>query len=453
LLKWESIVIDPIGAGLAVLVAEFIIASDQSNVGVIGQMATFAFAGIIVGLVVAVPVAFAIRRHLIPERLVPLVGLAAALIAFAVSDAMIHESGLLATTVLGVALANYPGLRTEPIIDFFEVIQTLLVGVLFVILSGRLTREQLGAIDIGVVGLILVLVLLARPLAVLVSTWRSNLGREEKTLLAGVAPRGIVAAAVASVFAIDLSEAGVEGAELLTPLAFAVIVATVVIYGLGAGPLARALHLADRTSMGVLIVGAGPVEREIGRALSDSGVPVVFATMRRRDESQLRMQGYRTYYGNLVEKEIPDDLDLSGIGKLLAVTPSDGVNTLSARRFTELFGPAENYQIAPQPPGPGIERTVAEIGGRRLFDDSLTYDELEKRFENGEGIRRTNLGEEFSGENARDVIGDAGHILFIVKSDRLLVEADGGPPVANRATKGDTVLWIRKNNEGGEAHA
>ena len=96
---------------------------------------------------------------------------------------------------------------------------------------------------------------------------------------------------------------------------------------------------------------------------------------------------------------------------------------------------------------------MAEIGGRRLFDDSLTYDELEKRFENGEGIRRTNLGEEFSGENARDVIGDAGHILFIVKSDRLLVEADGGPPVANRATKGDTVLWIRKNNEGGQAHA
>ncbi len=441
-LKWESIVIDPIGAGLAVLVAEFILASDESQIGIFSQVATFAGAGILVGLLVAVPTTFAIRRHLIPERLVPLVGLGAAMVAFAGADAIISESGLLATTVLGLSLANNPRLRTEPIVEFSEVIQVLLVGVLFVLLSARLTREQLGSISLGVVGVILVLGLVARPLGVAVSTWGTKMPRSERILLAGVAPRGIVAAAVASVFALDLEEAGVEGAELLTPLAFAVIVATVLIYGFGAGPLARRLGLADKSNQGVLIVGAGPVEREIGRALGEADVPVVFASTNRRDESGLRMQGYRTYYGNLVEKEIPNDLDLSGIGRLFALTPNDEVNTLSARRFTELFGSGETYQLAPQSLGPGIGRTVADIGGRRLFNDDLTYGELDRRFRSGERVRRTSLGKAFTGENFKEALGDGGQVLFVIKPDRLLVEADGGGPIANRASAGDTILWL-----------
>lgn len=441
-LKWESIVIDPIGAGLAVLVAEFILVAESTNIGVIGQVGSFVGSGIVVGLVVALPTTVAIRRHLIPERLVPLVGMAAALIAFAISDSLIAESGLLATTVLGLALANNPRLRTEPIIEFSEVIQVLLVGVLFVLLSARLTREQLGSISIGVVGVILVLGLLARPLGVLVSTWGTRMTRPERLFLAGVAPRGIVAAAVASVFALDLEEAGVEGAELLTPLAFAVIVASVLIYGFGTGPLARKLGLADKSNQGALIVGAGLVEREIGRALADAGVSVVFASTNRRDESELRLQGYRTYYGNLVEKEIPNDLDLSGMGRLLALTPNDEVNTLSARRFTELFGSAESYQLAPQSLGPGIDRTAADIGGRQLFGEDLTYAELHRRFEAGEKVRRTSLGKAFTGETFKESLGDSGNVLFVVKPDRLLVEADGGSAVANRADVGDTILWL-----------
>jgi NhaP-type Na+/H+ or K+/H+ antiporter len=446
-LKWESIVIDPIGAGLAVLVAEFILASDESQIGIFSQVAKFAGAGILVGVLVAIPTTYAIRRHLIPERLVPLVGLAAALIAFAGADGIIAESGLLATTVLGLALANNPRLRTEPIIEFSEVIQVLLVGVLFVVLSARLTRDQLGSISLGVLGVIVILGLIARPLGVAVSTWGTKMSNSERIFLAGVAPRGIVAAAVASVFALDLEEAGVEGAELLTPLAFAVIVATVIIYGFGAGPLARRLGLAQKSSQGVLIVGAGSVERELGRALSEADVPVVFASTNRRDESELRLQGFATYYGNLVEKEIPTDLDLSGIGRLLAVTPNDEVNTLSARRFTELFGSAETYQLAPQPLGPGIDRTVADIGGRRLFNDQLSYSELDRRFRGGEKVRRTSLGKAFTGENFKDALGEGGQVLFVVKPDRLLVEADGGGNVANRASVGDTILWLPAEEE------
>ena len=136
------------------------------------------------GLAVAVPTGWALRRHLIPERLVPLVGITAALIAFAAADALAKESGLLATTVLGLALANRKELRTKPIIQFSEVLQTLLVGLLFIILSARLTRDQLSEISIGVVGLVLVLVLVARPLAAWLATWRSEFSLRERGFIA-----------------------------------------------------------------------------------------------------------------------------------------------------------------------------------------------------------------------------------------------------------------------------
>lgn len=451
-LKWESIVIDPIGAMLAVVAFELIFLGAEGPAGeILGQVVVFILGGIAVGLVIAVPTGFALQRHLVPERLIPLVGLTAAVIAFGISDAIAKESGLLATSVLGLVLGNARRVRTETIIQFSEVIQTLLVGVLFIVLSARLTTEQLSEISVGVIGLVAVLVLVARPIGVAISTIGSSFSVREKLFLAGVAPRGIVAAAVASVFALELEEAGLEGAELLTPVTFAVIVATVLIYGFGAGPLARRLGLAGKSNEGVLILGAGVVEREIGAALAESGIKVIFASTNRRDERRARMAGHATYYGNLIEHELPWELDLAGIGRLAALTANDEVNTLACRRFREVFGAADCYQLAAAPIGPGIEGSVADIGGRVLFGPDMTHATLRKHFTAGGTIRKTSLTDEFTANNLPAGLAD-GRALFLVRGSSLLVGTiDASRPLIERAQPGDLVLWIETRAERQEA--
>lgn len=443
ILKWESIVIDPIGAMLAALTFEIILLGSDRGPGqlIVGGL-IFVAAGVGAGLVVALPTGFVIRRHLVPERLVPLVGMSSSLLAFAAANAMAPESGLLATPVLGFALANTSKLRTEPLVEFSEILQTLLVGVLFIILSARLTREQLATVSWGVVGVVVVLVLIARPLSVALATWRSDLARNERVFLAAVAPRGIVAAAVASVFALELEHAGVAGAEILTPVTFAVIVATVIIYGFGAAPIAHRLGLAQKSSQGVLILGAGQVEEEVGRALAEVEIPVLFATTNHRDEAGLRQQGFRTHYGNLIGHELPWDLDLSGIGRLLALTPNDEVNTLATRRFARLFGAAEIYQLASEKSEPGLDGNVADIGGRQLFDAHLTYAELSNRLHRGLQIRQTGLSEQFTALDLESRLGDGGRVLFVVRGDNLIISTESGQDPLKRARAGDTVLWI-----------
>ncbi len=443
ILKWESIVIDPVGAMLAALTFEIIILGAGGDASqLISGGLLFTAAGVGAGLVVAVPTAFVLQRHLVPERLVPLLGMSAALLAFAIANAFAAESGLLATPVLGFALANYRRVRTDQLIEFSEILQTLLVGVLFILLSARLTREQLGSISWGVVGVIAVLVLVARPLSVAVSTWRSALSRPEKIFLASVAPRGIVAAAVASVFALELEHAGIEGAEILTPITFAVIVGTVIVYGFSAGPIAHRFGLAEKHSQGSLILGAGPVEEAVGRVLSDVGFPVKFATTNYLDEARLRQQGFRTYYGNLISHELPWDFELAGLGRLLALTPNDEVNTLATRGFAGLFGRAETYQLAAEARGPGIGNTVADIGGRLLFDSDLTYSELRDRLHSGTKIRQTTLSDQFTVDDLTAQVADGGDVLFLVRGQSLSIATADGPSLIDRARSGDTIIWI-----------
>ena len=190
---------------------------------------------------------------------------------------------------------------------------------------------------------------------------------------------------------------GVAGAEDITPLVFAVIVGTVAIYGLGMGPLARSLGLAQKHSEGALILGAGPVERAIARALSAAGVVVVVATTNRRDHYQARMEELRSFYGNLLDRDVELDLDLSGIGQLLAMTPNDDVNTLACSRYAELFGGAYVYQLQPAGLPAGIESSPAgDLGGRFLFAPGYDYRRLRGHLAEGGQIRRTKLSDTYS---------------------------------------------------------
>ncbi|MDJ0952171.1 MAG: cation:proton antiporter [Acidimicrobiia bacterium] len=445
ILKWESIIIDPIGALLAVITFEVIIlARDATPGGVLAGMVEFTFVGVLVGAAIAYGASVALRHHWVPEHLQPLFGLSIAMLAFMIADLLTAESGLLATTVLGFVLANQRSARTEQIVQFSEVVRVLLIGVLFLILSARLTTEQLRVDLPAAIALILALVLIARPVAVALSTIGSRLNWRERVLLGGVAPRGIVAASVASVFALELEHEGVAGAEELTPLVFAVIVGTVLVYGIGMGPLARRLGLAEKHQEGALVLGAGQVERAVADALADAGVAVVLATTNRQDHYEARMAGRRAFYGNVLARDVDLDLDLAGIGRLLALTPNDDVNTLASTRFAPTFGGAETFQLPPRRQETGIDSDPAtEYGGRQLFSDEWNYPSLHDFLESGGEVRRIKLGTDTSVADSQLAAPEVLEILFVVKgSGRVqVITTDNTDPLRDVAP-GDTVIAL-----------
>jgi len=446
ILKWESIFIDPVGALLAVLTFEVLLVDRvlDPNIGeVVWEVVKFIVAGGLVGVGLGILSIVALRRHWVPEHLLSLFGVSAALLAFVVADHFAAESGLLATTILGLVLANHRQIRTEQIVRFSEIIRVLLIGVLFIVLSARLDLDQLDLNLAAAVAIILGLVLVARPLAVMVATWRSKLDWRERVLIGSVAPRGIVAASIASVFALELQAEGVVGAEEITPLVFAVIVGTVVIYGLGMAPLARGLGLAERHQEGALILGAGVVERAIGRALAAAGVTVVVATTNRRDHYQARMEELRSFYGNLLDRDVELDLDLSGIGRLLALTPNDDVNTLASAHFAEGFGGAYVYQLHPARVPAGIDSNpAADLGGRFLFGSELDYESLLHALDQGGQIRRTTLSDEYTLEDFT-ASSEGATPLFIVRSGgRLSIILSGESDPLAGAGNGDTIIAL-----------
>ena len=443
ILKWESILVDPIGVLLAVVTFDILlIGAGTSAASVAGQVGLFLLVGIAVGLVLGFGLIVALRRHWIPEQLRSLVGLGTALVGFVVANSMVTEAGLLATPTIGMVLANYRRVQTEQILHFSETIRVVLIGVLFIILSARISVDQLELIGAGAVGILVALIVLARPLAAFVSTLGTTLSWRHRVLIGTVAPRGIVAASIASVFALELEAEGIAGAAQLTPLVFAVIVGTVVLYGLGMQPIARALGLAKQRQ-GVLIIGAGRLERAIGAALTEQNIPVMIATTNRRDEYRARMQGLETHYGNVLIEDIDLELDLSGLGRVLALTPNDDVNTLAVTRFSGIFGRAQTYQLVAGRVPAGIDSSaVTPLAGRLLFEGEASYERLSKLIRGGATIRGTTITAEFTVADFRESNPEAVPLFVMRPNQRLLVLTAGDGDPYRTIGEGDTILAL-----------
>ncbi|PSQ52408.1 MAG: cation:proton antiporter, partial [Bacteroidetes bacterium QH_10_64_37] len=281
--KWEGITIDPVGAILAVLVLETLLLLNDPSAGAgVNAVVEHVIVGLGLEIFVALGVSVAatmllivvLRRRLVPDYLRNAVTLMIVVAAFVVSNVLQHEAGLLTTTLMGIALANQPLVSVQRIIEFKENLQVLLIGALFVLLSARLELSALSYIDRRVLLFLGLLVIFVRPLAVFVSSVGSGLSWEEKAFLSWMAPRGVVAAAVASLFAFQLRPVYPEAVDGMVPVVFAVIVGTVAVYGLTAAPLAQWFGLADPDPNGILFVGAAPWVRTIAQSVQALGVTV-----------------------------------------------------------------------------------------------------------------------------------------------------------------------------------
>ncbi|HKJ33716.1 MAG TPA: cation:proton antiporter [Balneolales bacterium] len=431
-LKWEGIVNDPIGAGIAVLVFEVIIIDGgQSGIGVAvwGTFKTIFFGGLI-GIAGAVIIYYMLKKHLIPDFLHNPISLMMVVSVFEASNLFQQESGLIAVTVMGVALANQRDVHVKHIIEFKENLRVILISLLFIILASRLTLQDIEHISWGSIGFLFFLILVVRPATVYLSTINSKLNWRERLFLVGMAPRGIVAAAVSSLFAFQLVNRGYSTAELMIPYTFVVIIGTVTIYGLAASPLARWLGVAKPVPRGFLVLGAHEWGQKIGQILQKQGVKVVLADTNWKNISEARLNGLPTYYGNVLDEFALDELNLDGIGHLLAMTSNDEVNSLAVLRFADIFGRSNVFQLAPAAEHPDKEREITGyLSGRILFDKRLTFVNLSSLFDDSAVLKTTNLTKEFDFKAFRSKQnGEAIPLFSVTANGEIKTFAIDNPP-------------------------
>jgi hypothetical protein len=342
---------------------------------------------------------------------------------FALSNQLQAESGLVTVTILGVILANQRFVAIRHVVEFKENLRVLLISTLFIVLASRLKIDMDALRTLGWESLLLValVIFFVRPVSVFLSTVGSSLTWQERAFLSWIHPRGIVAAAVSSLFALQFERAlgadhplAIE-AHRFVLVTFLVIVGTVTVYGLSLATLTRRLGLSGENPQGILFAGASPAAREIAQALKNEGFSVLLVDTNHRNNSAARMAGLTVAYASIGSGYVREQIDLGGIGRLLAMTPNDEVNTLAAMGFTERFGRAEVYQLAAaEASSERTEKVKAYRHGRTLFERPVTLAQLQMRFDSGATIKITAMSADFTFNDFKSRYGESALVLFVI---------------------------------------
>jgi NhaP-type Na+/H+ or K+/H+ antiporter len=418
LLKWEGTLIDPLGALLGV--AAFTAVQAGAAGGQTfhpGELLLSLVVGVAVGAAATVVLWLILRplQRSAPQQsiIATLMCVSAALVG---ADLLREDSGFLAAATMGIVLANQRQINMTQILGFASTIVDLLIGLLFILISASVTPSSVTGVLPETLGLVAVMVIVLRPLNVLIAAWGSKLTVRERAFVGWIAPRGIVAAATASAFGLELSQAGVRDADKILPIAFIVIFATVVLYGLTALPVARMLGVAGKGGPTVLVVGGHPWARAISQALKEAGATVRVLTGDPGEQQAAREAGL-----DAVDARLGEDLDarqtaLAAVSQVLIVTESNDFNALAAYELLQELGSGKVYRLAPDADLIDLVGTSEE--GGILFDKDLTYAEFTRRFEAGARI------EEYAGTA---VPGNGATPLFVVSEDGdLTVMTAGG---------------------------
>ncbi len=357
LLKWEGILIDPIGALIAILIYEFVVSGKPNEQFTLFALKEFLFtilSGGSIGIIFSFFIYQILKKKLIPDYLRNVVILGLVIMTFAVSDLIHQESGLLAVTLLGMILANLKLDNLKQILSFKEDVTLILISFLFVMLSSRMEMKSLMMLlELKSILLFAIIVFVLRPIAIFLSTIGSGLNIREKVFLSYICPRGIVAAGVASIFTVRLVDASFTDvdsylrseATLLLPLTFMIIVGTVVIQGATAKPVAKLLGVNRKAPDGVLFLGANEIARFLAKYLRSQGIPVLLA-----DTSQVNIQEAKSNWlpvkeGSLLNEEVIDEIDFSRFGQLYALTSNTEINILGNRLLGQEVGDSNVYRI------------------------------------------------------------------------------------------------------------
>ncbi|MGR7812735.1 cation:proton antiporter [Lacinutrix undariae] len=347
-LKWEGILIDPIGALVAVLVFEFISvdAGEEFTKTALIEFGKIVLFGTTFGFTFAHGLNFSINKKWIPHYLLNVFALAAVLGVFVLSDTFAHESGLLAVVVMGMVLGNSNSPYLKELLYFKESLSVLLISILFILLAANINMQDLQLIfNWNTVVLFAIIVFVIRPIGVFLSTQGSTLKLNEKIFISWVGPRGIVAAGIASLFGLKLAKEGIPGAEYITPLVFVIVLGTVLLNATTARLFAKLIGVFLGKSEGIIIIGASKIARLIGHYLETNDRHVVLIDSNQNNIKKAKELGLEALNTNIYSDTLLDNIELNDIGYLMALTASTDINEYAISKFGQQFGENGSFRL------------------------------------------------------------------------------------------------------------
>ncbi|MGE0157774.1 MAG: cation:proton antiporter [Gemmatimonadales bacterium] len=443
ILEAEGVLIDPIGAVIAVVTLEVILSGTATSaaLGLLGIPVRL-LVGLLVGAAGGFAIAFLLRRDdLIPDEIHNVFVLALVLTLYAISEAIVTQSGILAAPVAGIVVGNSDTRLHAELMEFKEQLTIMLVAMLFVLLAADVRLLEVTALGWRGIGTIALLVFVVRPLDVAVCTYGSDLSTKERLFVAWLGPRGIVAAAVASLFARQLEVAGLGNGLELRALVFMVIAVTVLLQGLTGGPLASALSVRRRTKVGYAVVGANSLGRAFGRTLVDAGHEVVLIDSNPRQASLAESEGLSVILGNANDERTLLRADVEGRRGVVMITENENANVLIAERVRGLSRSPQRYVCLAR--GGGVpKKRVAQEGHLVLFGRPIDVNLWSRALRDGALVERWRFDGDDEDAATALMLGpdpaDARLLALVVEQKK------GASPVDDHTTvrRGDVVVVL-----------
>ena len=430
-LKWEGIVNDPVGALAAVVTFEYIItqmAPHYTTAQVLGSLIIGTILCVAWGVVIGWCMAEVFRRGWSPDFLKAPILLAAVFVSFSFSNLIQEEGGLLAVTAMGVTMANTKLPSINQIRHFKETIAILFVAGVFVLLTANLDWGTLAMIDWRIIAFVVVMLVVVRPAAVMLSTLGSELTLSERLLVSWIAPRGIVAVAVSGLFGAAMTqENGFANGELMVPLAFAMVFATVILHGFTIGPLGKALKLASNDPPGVLIVGASAWAVELAKRLKDLKLPVLITDPSYRRLRDARQAGIDTFYGEILSEVTEHHIEFNRYGYLLALTGNESHNALVCTDLSPEMNRNATYQLSASGRDDHRKSVSYTLQGRSFLNEKTGLEDLMRRHWAGWVFRFTVLSETYTPDIYRELLPEDALIVMVQRKSGLSFQTAEAP--------------------------
>ena len=447
ILETEGTLIDPLGAILAVIAFQVTFGPAEGGGAIVRDIAQTLGVGTLTGVIAAAVLVVAFARYFVPDELHNFTTLAAVIGTFAVANEIREESGLVAVVVMGIVLASQRQVPVRHVLAFNETLRLLLISGLFVLLGARISADTLRDVEWQNIAFLAVLVVLVRPVSVWVSTLGRGLGRRQRIFLAATAPRGIVAAAIASIYSLRLAEVGVENSQILVSATFTVIVGTVLLSGLGSRPLASRLGLLTETREAIVLLGSNPLSRALAEALEHHDAPVRILDLDNRELAAARMTGLPTRRASVLSDETWNDAEMHRAASFVALTSNDELNMLATKQAAEILGRKRVFQLPPSRPEHEAWWTLP-VGtfARPLFAKDANYRTLTQHIEDGWRISSTHLTDRFGPTEYADTYPGAVTLAAIDDKGTVDLISTDAP---RKLRVGDTVMALTRGRSNG----